>query len=81
MNLSDKVGKQAINSMEKAIQGIEKIIAKICIAFVVSVTIISICFSSVLIYKDYKAYDYEYEVPDFENVNINGDSNSYGKDD
>lgn len=28
-----------------------------------------------------KSYDYEYEIPDFENVNINGDSNNYGKDD
>lgn len=73
MQILDKMDESNRNNM----QSMKKVIIMICVTFLISNLIIALT----IVYKDYKAYDYEYETPEFENVNINGDSNNYGKDD
>lgn len=62
-------------NIQKALDSINQMIFKICLAFVIAVAIVTAGFSVVIMYNTHKTYDYEYEVPDIDNMNISGNNN------
>ena len=67
----------SMDSIQKALDSINRIIFKLCVTFILIVFLLC----AVIIYKDYKAYDYdEYPSATIENTNVSGDNNEIGDD-